>query len=168
MLVVSIRNNARNRRMWEDAFVSALVLHGVTATPSYRLFPDALPDTDQIMIAIQSNKFDGILVDRRLPTIKNATYVPGYQTTEQEVRYSPFSKEYRTFYHEVEHPGYIDTQRIAIQEISVSTTKEGGQMIWSAESRTIDPSSQTALQKDIINNVIPDLTKLGIIDQVRK
>ena len=49
MLVISAGKNPVKRRIWEDAFSVELAKHDVEATPSYRLFPDAVPDTDQVI-----------------------------------------------------------------------------------------------------------------------
>ena len=78
MLVISVNKNSVHRRIWEDAFSAELAKHNVAATSSYRLFPDAVPDTNQVMSIVQSNNFDGVLVTRRLPPETNTQYVQGY------------------------------------------------------------------------------------------
>jgi hypothetical protein len=65
MLVIAVRKDASKRRIWEDAFAGGLSKQGVKATASYRLFPDAPPDTDQVKATMQANGFDGILVISR-------------------------------------------------------------------------------------------------------
>ena len=49
VLVVGIRKDPVRRRAWEDAFVTGLASRGVTATSSYRLYPEAPPDTQQVI-----------------------------------------------------------------------------------------------------------------------
>ncbi|MCX6150338.1 MAG: hypothetical protein NTX22_07455 [Ignavibacteriales bacterium] len=48
ILIIAIRKDPVQRRIWEDAFIGELSKHGVKATSSYSLFPDALPDSNQI------------------------------------------------------------------------------------------------------------------------
>src|SRR5512137_3039404 len=55
VLVISVGRNPVHRRLWEDAYTAELGKHSVAATPSYRLFPDALPDTSQVIQSVHSN-----------------------------------------------------------------------------------------------------------------
>jgi hypothetical protein len=163
MLVIAVRKDATKRRIWEDAFAGELVKHGVAATPSYSLFSDAPPDTNQVVSAVQANGFDGILVVLRKPTETDKHYVQGYISTVQDVRYSSYWQKYRTFYREIEHPGYIDSQKVAIHTIDVTTTGSNSRLIWSAMSRTTDPGSVTDVQRGIVSLVLSELTQRGII-----
>jgi hypothetical protein len=163
MLVIAVRKEPTMRRIWEDAFTNDLVKHGVVATSSYSLFPDAPPDTSQVLAAVQSNGFDGVLAILRLPTETNMHYVQGYTTIDQNVNYVTYWQRYGTYYHEIDHPGYVDSQSVAIRTIDVSTTGNGGKMIWSATSRTPDPGSVTDLQRGVADIVITELRNLSII-----
>jgi hypothetical protein len=168
MLVIAVRKDATKRRIWEDAFANELTKHGVAATSSYSLFPDALPDTDQVFASVKTNGYDGVLVVLRLPTETNKQYIHGYVTTEQNVRYSYYWNRYRTYYREIEHPGYIDSQKIDIRAIDVTTTGVDGRLIWSATSRTPDPETVPDPQSEIANIVMAELAGRGIIGNVKK
>jgi hypothetical protein len=163
MLVIAVGKNATMRRIWEDAFAGELVKHGVTATPSYSLFQDSPPDTNQVIAAVQANGFDGMLVIRRLPTETNTHYVQGYTTIEQNVNYISYWQRYGAYYREIEHPGYVDSQTVSIRAIDVTTTGNGGRLIWSATSRTPDPGSVTDVQRGIVSLVIDELAQRSII-----
>jgi hypothetical protein len=172
MLVIAVRKDATKRRIWEDAFAGELVKHGVTVTSSYSLFPDAPPDTNQVIATVQTNGFDGVLVVLRLPTETDKQYIQGYTTIQQDVRngpsynsayYSPYWQRYWTYYREIDHPGYVDSQKVAIRAIDVTTTGNGGRLIWSATSRTPDPGSVPDIQSGIAGLVIAELTQRGII-----
>jgi hypothetical protein len=164
MLVIAVSKNESKRRIWEDAFVSELTNNGVATTPSYSLFPDAPPDSDQILASVQEHGFDGILVILRLPTETDRQYIPGYMTyTEQNIGYNSYWHRYRTYYREIDHPGYVDSQTVAIKAIDVTTTGDHGRLIWSARSRTPDPASVNDVQDGIADLVIPDLVQRHII-----
>jgi hypothetical protein len=167
MLVISVSKNPVQRRMWEDAFSAELVKHNVTVTPSYRLFPDAVPDTNQFMQIVGSNSFDGVLVTRRLPSELKTEYVQGYITNEQNTRYDRRRDRFNTYYREIDHAGYIDSQKIDIRTIDVWATRNEGQMIWSATSKTPEPNSVQAVRPEIVNLVISELTKQRIIASKR-
>ena len=167
MLVIAVRKDATKRRIWEDAFAVELAKHGVATTASYALFPDVLPDSDQVHSSVQMMGFDGVLVIFRLPTQTTKQYVHGYITTEQNVRYSSYWQRYLTSYREIEHPGYIDSFKVAVHEVNVSTTGNDGRLIWSAVSRTTDPASVISVQRGIVGLVITDLTKQNIISSIK-
>ena len=167
ILVIAVRKDAAKRRIWEDAFAGELVKHGVAATSSYSLLPDAPPDTDQVATAVQSNGFDGVLVIRKLQTEMNTRYKKGYMAMEQDMPYGPnyvpFWKRYWNDYLIVEHPGYMDTQTVAIRAIDVATTGSSGRVIWNATSRTPDPASVNDLQSGIADLVISELARRKFI-----
>jgi len=164
MLVIAIRKNAIQRRIWEDAFASELEKCAAAATPSYTLFPDAPPDTDHVIAAVQANGFDGILVILRLPSEKDFQCIHGNISSEQDRRYNFYWQRYWSYYREIEHSGYLDSQTVAISAIDVATTGNNGRLIWGATSRTPDPGSVTDLQRGIAGLVISDLVRRSILN----
>ena len=167
MLVISISKNTTHRRIWEDAFSAELVKHGVIPTPSYRLFPDALPDTNQVYQIVQSNGFDGVLITRRLPSEANPQYVQGNSGQEQDMRYVWRRDRFVPYYRNVWHAGYVDSQKTDIRAIDVWATKNEGQMIWSATSETPEPNSIQEVRPEIVKLVMSELTKQRIIASER-
>jgi hypothetical protein len=163
ILVISVSKNSAQRRLWEDAFSAELVKYRVSITSSYRLFPDAVPDTSQVIQAVQSNYFDGVLVIRRLPSEINPQYVNGYVTKEQDVRYNRRWNSFMTYYYDIRHDGYIDSQKVDIRAIDVWATKNEGQMIWSATSETPEPNSVQEVRPEIVKLVMTEMTQNGII-----
>lgn len=174
ILVIAVKKDATKRRIWEDAFTGGLSKHGVAATASYQLFPDVPPDTDQVNSAVKAHGFDGILVILKLPTEINKSYVEGYTTTVQKVSYNPeyssfngpYWERYQTYYREIDHSGYVDSQSVARREIDVTTTGTNGRLIWSTTSRTPDPGVVVDVQNDIVDLVISQLDKQKIIKTV--
>jgi hypothetical protein len=186
ILVIAVRKDATKRRIWEDAFSSELAKHNVAATPSYSLFFDVPPDTSQVVDAVSANRFDGIMVILSLPPDTSTYHFEGYTTIEnytryplndnQRVRYAyrkyPFSDQdayhtsywqiYRTYYRQIEHPGYTDTTTTDIRAIDVTTTGKDGRLIWSALCRTQDPRSVMDVQIGIARLVLKELTKNNI------
>jgi hypothetical protein len=163
ILVVAIRNDPTRRRIWEDAFIAQMTQHSVTAVPSYKLFPDAVPDTDQIIKAVRENNFDAVLITHRLAGTTDAQYIPGYVTRQVITVYDSSTGRYYSHYDRVVHPGYVDSSKVSRNEIEVWSTSEGGAMIWSATSNTIDPTSVDAISNEIVNLVVPELAVKKII-----
>jgi hypothetical protein len=163
ILIIAIRKNPVQRRIWEDAFVGELSKKGVQATSSYKLFPDALPDTDQVIETVQKNGFDGILVTRILQKETETHYVDSYITTESKTRYNPFRNMYSTYYRDVEHPGYVDSSTVYRRAIEVWFIRDKERIIWGATSNTREQNSVEAVQNDIASLVISELLHNAII-----
>lgn len=175
MLVIAVKKDAAKRRVWEDAFTAELAKHGVTATSSYSLFPDAPPDTNQIITSVAGDGFDGVLVIVSMPAETDTRYVPGYTSTDRDVRYGdytnpvytsmhrPYWQRYNTYYRDIDHPGYIDSQTVDIRAIDITATGNGGRLIWSALSRTPHPNSVIDVQRRIAGLVVSKLVKQQII-----
>ena len=163
IFIIAIRKDPVQRRIWEDAFVEELSKHGVQATSSYHLFPDVLPDTNQVIQTIQEKGFDGILVTRLLLAETESHYVQSYVTTEQRSRYNIFRKRYDTYYQNIQHPGYVETQTIDRRAIDVWVIRDEERVIWGATSNSPERNTVEDIQNDIAELVIPELTHDGII-----
>lgn len=167
ILVIDIGKDLSKRQIWEDAFSSELSQYGVHATSSYRLFPDVLPDTAQVLEAIHKNGFDGILVSRLLLPDMSSDYVDSSVTTQQVRRYN-LRTGYYTYYEEyVQHPGYLESQITRRRSIEVWTTGKGGRMIWSATSNTPEMRTVEAVRNDIAGLVVDELARLAVINTRR-
>jgi hypothetical protein len=163
IFVIAIRKDPVQRRIWEDAFVGEFSKHGVQATSSYNLFPDLLPDTNQVIQTVQEKGFDGILVTRLLFDETKTHYVDSYVTTKIESRYNIFRKRYDTYFRNVQHPGYVESQIINRRAIDVWVIRNEERMIWSATSNSPERNSMKAVQEDIAELVIPELMRNSII-----
>ena len=149
--------------MWEDGLAAELSMHKVAATPSYRLFPDAVPDTQHVVDAIREKKYDGVLVVRKLPTEKSARYIPGYAVTKPVIRYSPWTQTYYTIYRTIVEPPTVDTEKVVRHAIDVWATKEPGALVWTGTGETLDPTSAEAVRREVTDLIVPELEHQGII-----
>jgi hypothetical protein len=164
MLVVAIKRTEVNRRIMEDGFVSELGRYGVTATASYAVFPDAVPDTDAVREYVRANALNGVLVAARLPTVSHTQVTPGYTSTEARNVYSTWSGRYRTYFTEVQHEATSETQSIVPHRVDVwYADGRGGQLVWTAEGRRVDPSSASQVSKELCAVTVAQLAKSGVI-----
>lgn len=163
IFVITVKKDPAQRRIWEDGFVSELAKRGVTAVPSYQTFPNALPDTQQVIDAVKDQGFDGVLAVHRLPTETSSYYVPGYVTTVPRTRYNPWSGMYNTYYRRVYEPGYTETARIVRYQIDLWSTQADGRMVWTGTSESIDPSSSQAVNREISSMIVPELARVEIL-----
>jgi hypothetical protein len=163
MFVIAVKKDPSQRRIWEDGFVSALEKHGVTATPSYRLFPKALPDTTQVVQAVRDHHYDGVMVTVRLPNQTEHVYVPGYVDAVPVFGYDPWWDVYRTYYEDVYEPGYYETETIARARTCVWSSQDKGTLVWTGTSDVYDPTSSKAIGHEITEMIVPELAKQGLI-----
>ena len=164
MLVISVSRNVTYRHIWEDAFSAELAKHNVASTPSYQLFPDAVPDTSQVIQIVRSNGFDGILVYRRLPTEMKSHYRQGFGMSDDNLVYDRYTERFTvSYYRDVDYAAYTDSQKVDIRAVDVWAAKNEGQLIWSATSRTPEPNSMQDVRPEIIKLVVSDLTNRNIV-----
>ena len=170
VLVVAMKNNSANRRIWEDMFAGELEKYGTAATPSYRLFPDAPPDTPQVMTAVEENHFDGVIVTMNLPNAIQTTYYPGYVAAvpafgfggdwdDWDDWYGAYGFYYGSFY----NPGYVETETVVRDRTDVWSTEGRGELVWSGTSEVFNPSSSQQVGDEIADKIVPALSKQGII-----
>jgi hypothetical protein len=163
VLVISMKPDPARRRLWEDGLATKIAKYGTTATPSYRLFPDRLPDTAAVVEAVRRDGYDGVLVISKADTTSYTNYVPGYTDVEPVARYNPWTYSYQTSYISVTQPGYEESGRIFRHEIHLWTTKEGGRMVWAATGESINPASSEDVLKECEKLVLPQLSHAGFI-----
>lgn len=163
VLIITMKRNPVPRRLWEDALAGELRSHSVTATPSHALFPNAVPDTQAVIEAVRRDGYDGVLVVRGLPATVAERYVPGYTTREPVTRYNPWTNRYYTFWAEVHHPGYTETERVVRHEVHLWTTRDGGRLVWAGTGEVLDPHERGAVREEIVKLIIPELTAKGLL-----
>ena len=164
MIVISVSRDSVYRQIWEEAFSVELAKHDVTATPSYRLFPNAAPDTNQFIQIIQSNGFDGILIYRRLLPETKTKYKQGFEMSESNMVYDRYNKRFvASYFRDEDYAAHIDSQKIDIRAIDVWTTRNEGQMIWRAKSNTPEPNAIQEVRLEIVKLVMSELTKHRVI-----
>lgn len=163
MLVIAVKKDQTKRRIWEDAFAEALAKKGVSAMASYRIFADAIPDTEQVRQTVLQNGYNGVLITSQVAADVRQKVVQPTTTTVPVVRYSRFYNTYYTRYRYVETPGYTETEKVFQYQTDVWEAGEGGKLIWSGVSETTDPTSPTRFSTELSGIIIPELEKARIV-----
>jgi|WetSurMetagenome_2_1015567.scaffolds.fasta_scaffold20392_4 hypothetical protein len=164
ILVISLRKDATRRRMWEDAFASELAKYGVAATPSYRLYPNAAPDTGQMRECLNKGDFNGVMTIAPLPPTIEQQFVPGYWSADPGIWFSPHWDRYYRWWWHYQQPGYVETYKLTRNEIDVYLTHSDGEtMIWSGMSDQTDPATMEEVRSSVASQVAAKLAKQVII-----
>jgi len=165
IMIIAMRKDQLNRRMWEDAFVTALKEDhaGTVAVPSYQLFPQDVPEPPVVQEKAKEEGFDGVLIVARVEQDSFQTDVPGYTTSEPFTVYSHKWGAYLTHYENVYHPGYTETQTVASVRTDLLVVQGEGQLVWSATSEHVDPSSSDQFRSSVSDLVMDKLAKEGLV-----
>jgi hypothetical protein len=161
---VGITTSDANRRLFEDNIVRQLRDRGVAAEPSYPLVPDGRVSLNRLRPALQSANIDAILTTRVLGVDKDVIYIPGDRF------FAPYYSRYDPYYfYSVYHPftydpGYLKTQ-VAVKLETNLYDAESGELIWSAQSKTIDPSSADHLAASVGPLLIEQLLEKKILEK---
>jgi hypothetical protein len=70
---------------------------------------------------------------------------------------------YFTYYQDVQHPGYVDSQIVHRSAIEFWSLKDNERLIWAATSNTPETNSLQDVQKDIADLVIHELMQNAVI-----
>jgi hypothetical protein len=164
--VFAMERDPAKRRIMEDAFAASLIKHGVEVQPSYRSFPSSVPDEDVIQDAIEHGGYDGVIAISRLDTKTETNYVPGYVSTEPRTHYDAWTGRYRTFWVDVHHPGYMESDEVARRRVDVwRPIGPNGEadLVWTAVGEVVDPTSSADVSRNLVERVVPELTRIRLL-----
>jgi hypothetical protein len=165
IMVMAMRKDPLIRRMWEDAVVAAAAnkSNRTEMVSSYHVFPDDVPEPSAMDTLMAKEGFDGVLVVARIERDTLTSEVPGYISTEPVTEYNPRWNTYVTRYEAVYHPDYIDTTTAISVRTDLLLARQQGQLVWSATSETIDPSSRDEVRNSVAEIAVKQLRKSGFI-----
>jgi hypothetical protein len=154
VLVVSIQRDQGRRRLWEDAMVGALAKRGVQAEASYQVFPDQAPAPEQLTAMATRDGFDGVTATH---------FVGASQHIEAYGGWGGWGWGWRRWGPGPWGPGYVESDTRADYQTDVYTIDAtGGKLIWTAVTRSLDPSSTKSVTEGISHVLVPQLAKEGI------
>ena len=168
VLVVALRADVVRRRLWEDSFCKGLTDYGAKATPSYKVWGDAIPDTQQVREVVRRDGYDGVLINTRPPDSQMLTWQPGYTKRESVTEQDPFTGAYRQYWREVEVAGEIKSSDVANFQTDVWTTRERPRLVWSGVSQTTDGVNVDVIDQQTGKLILPELSKSRILGKKAK
>jgi hypothetical protein len=163
ILVIGVgpKNKERERRLFEDSFVARLQATGTEAISSLNALTNPsiqMLKKDDIIEAVKKYNNDAIIVIRAM----------GLDETED---YSGVQRSYYPYYgHAYGHygsPGYYSintTYQFQTNLYDVKTEK----IIWSGTSETLNPDSTMQVIDNVIDVVIKDLQKSGLLNKPKE
>ena len=159
VLIIGATEQSTARRLFEDNFVEALAAINVRATASYRLMPVDQPITrEAVEDAITDQSVDAVMVTRLL----GVEGVDVYRPPTYHVHHRSY---YRYYSHamELSSPGYYERYKVLTLETNLYDTVSG-QLVWSMQSESFDPSTPDDVIRKQISLTIDTLDKRGLLD----
>ena len=157
VLVIAVTEEETSRRLYEDGFVAKLAESGVRGIPSYSLqVSDIEPTKQAVQAAVAMAKARFVLITRHLTTDKKQHYSPP-QPLYVDPYYSSVYRYYPMAYREVRYsPGYTYT----VTTVSIESNLYDAQtekLIWSAQSKSVDPKMSKSYFDGLVNVFAKDL-----------
>lgn len=163
VFVVSMAKDPARRRMWEDTYVAAIRKQGADATASYTFFPAAVPDTESVKQKVREVGFDAVIVSHFIGTENVERFVPPTTTTVPVSYGSPWGY-YRTYYEQVQQPGYVENDKVVRFQTDLWVADgKGGRLVWMARSESVNPGSPSEVTKEVTGEVVPELKKVKLL-----
>jgi len=160
VIVFGARTDEANRRVIEDGFVDELAEHAVQGVPSYKIFPDKLPDQKEARERVKNLGFDGIFVASLKDVREHQSYVPGTYTAGFWSGYYGPGWGYG-------NPGYVVSDEIVTFETTLWDTRAEDKLVWAALTKTKNPSSGRDFVESLTGAVLPKLEQARFIPPER-
>lgn len=154
------------RQEMEDEMVENLRQKGFVAVSALSEYgPKAFSGMNekQVMEQLDKSKVDGVITIGLQDTEKTEDYVPGSVRYEPyAVRYNRFYRTYQTFYQRYYTPGYTREETNYFFETNLYDL-DGNKLLYSAQSKSFDPSSSLQIAKEVAKAVVKDMQKNDIL-----
>lgn len=148
----------------ENELVSGLKAQGYDAQSALQEYgPKAFAKLSEEEIAdkLKNSGYDAVLTTVLLDKTKDKNYTAG-NTSYQPAGVYRFGRYYTTVYDRVYTPGYYTVSTNFFLESNFYDTKSGD-LVYSVQSKALDPSSSAVLSNDYAKMVIKDMKKKDVI-----
>jgi len=170
VFIAALIRNMEVRTKLENALADAAAKRNIKAVKSTSVFPpdfyQKLPSKEQLMSHIKQANVDAILTVSLINKESETHYVPGsgyaYAPYPRFGWYGGFYPYYNYWYPFLYDPGYYVTEKTYFLETNLYNA-ENGNLIWSAQSQTVNPSSIDNFVKDYPKKLVQQMIKDGLL-----
>ncbi|MEO8447057.1 MAG: hypothetical protein ABI528_06155 [bacterium] len=173
IMVLGLSGEVVNRSAVENAIVAKLKTYGINAVAGTNILPDSFVDSDNNGKVDNENKdifsaklkdqgIDGVFTISLKDVKENERYVPGTTYYTPSTVYYPFYNYYWQTYNVVHTPGYLSKSTNYFLTSNFYNMSDD-QLIWSAQSETINPQSLKDFSKSYSAAVVDDFVSSGLV-----
>ena len=156
------------RQEAETQLVNRLIEQGYNATSAMQDFgPKAFEkiSEDQLAANLKSSGYDAVITTVLLDKKDEENYQQGISRIQPVgIFYNRFGRYYSTIYDRVYQPGYYTTSTDYFLESNLYDIASGN-LLYSVQTKSFDPSSATALASDNSKKIVKDLKEKGVLVQ---
>ncbi len=154
------------RQEAETQLVNRLIEQGYNATSAMKDFgPKAFEKVseDQLAANLKTSGYDAVITTALLDKKDEENYQQGTSRIQPVgVYYNRFGRYYSTVYDRVYQPGYYTTSTDYFLESNLYDIASGN-LLYSVQTKSIDPSSATSLASDNSKKIVKDLKEKGVL-----
>jgi len=171
MFIAVLNSNVQVKNMLENELAYRADQRGIKASKSHDVFiqtfsKENMPEKDMIFSIIRETGAETIFTVSLLDKETSTRYVPGSTTSYAPygVRYpyyGGFYGYYSSVYPVVYDPGYYTTDNTDYVESNLYDAKTE-KLLWSAQSKTLNPNDLEHFTNDYVNTLIDQLIKDGV------
>ena len=168
VMVLAMFNNDNNRALrseLEQELVRDLKAYKVDAVSAFQVYgPKTFQglSENEALAKLQSSSVDAVLTVRLLDKNKEKTYVPGRYGYAPYPYYGGFWGYYSYYSPMMYQPGYYATSTQYSFETNLYNVNSG-QLLYSAQSSSFDPTSARSLAGDQARMIVRDLKKKNAV-----
>jgi len=160
-VVVGISPDGAARRNFEDTLSGALTAEGATAVTSYSLLGEEEPTLERLKPLVAGTGTQGILVTRLIGTDEETVYYPP-SWRPVPVSYRSYNGYYRQAIYYNYRPGYVAQYKLVKLETNLYRV-DTGDLVWSMQTESMDPSSSDRLIDELVPLSIRRLKENGLL-----
>ena len=170
ILIVGLSDNQSARAVVEQTLADELATEGFNVGTATQEFTSAMRDemrNDRELADryLTERGYDGVVIISVLDIKEDTYYVPGtvsYHPTSYYPHYGGYWGYWGTTYTSVYSPGYYENSLSIFLESNLYSL-DGDVLIWSAQSRTEDPSSVQGLADNFSRVLVDEIVKEKIM-----
>ena len=155
LMVIALGVNPGTRAEFENSVADALQAQGVIGVSSTGYFSDPNQMTREAVRAwVQRDGYQGVLVTRLVDVRKTQVYQPP--------QYADFYGYWGYYGATMVQPGYVSEQTDLVIDTDLFNAPDG-QIAYTAESKSFDPSGRAQVIKELTQLLVKDLTRRGLL-----
>ena len=164
ILVLAVAADPITRAAYEDVIAGELSLRGATAVASHLSFPELPKERGPFEARLQSEGFDAVTVSRLVGSDSKVKVQEGHTSYDTTYQGSDWWGGYWYTYEKVFVPGYLKTEtRVRARTDLWRTSGQGGRLVWSGTSETLDPRTAAQAAREVGVAVAKALAKAKLI-----
>lgn len=173
VFIAALTPNTNVQNAIENNLATAARQRGIEAATSAQVFTksftkDEQPSKKEILDKVKAQNADAIFTVTLLDQETETRYVPGSTTYYRPMTYGryygSFYNYYTTMYPVTYEPGYYKTDQVYYMESNLYDA-ETEKLIWSAQSKTVNPSNIDSFARDYTQAMVNELIKDGVLKE---